>query len=377
MLLLRRHLRPIWPELKQISGWLQRCLPEVDHPFWCRFRSFQQLSLELQTLTELLQAVTSHKVSVPIQMLQRAADAHRRLTQELKLLQELRRLWDESADLEAPPATAMRTMRKSVAGGGGGGIRRVCECWVVTREHARVGAFGAAMTERIEDLPMTSSEHLNIELDSDGFLEFVSEEAEDARSDLSSWNLVTSDLGGEDWFPVGDDDESPASTGLSGGGTPTAQFLRGEGEGDEGDEALISVEGGLKEVEVIPAPEKTLKTLVGPLTIDGVDFSAVSFLLGEWVDSLGHCVSVVARDEQSAKARISWDHKNQKKTKLWKTFLKIYREEGRWICGNGRLLSADVGRVQWQREDGRCTEWIRTLPASRAFLSAYVRPCAQ
>ena len=53
----------------------------------------------------------------------------------------------------------------------------------------------------------------------------------------------------------------------------------------------------------------------GPLTIDGVDFSAVSFLLGEWVDSLGHCVSVVARDEQSAKARISWDHKNQKKTK--------------------------------------------------------------
>lgn len=101
---------------------------------------------------------------------------------------------------------------------------------------------------------MTSSEHLNIELDSDGFLEFVSEEAEDARSDLSSWNLVTSDLGGEDWFPVGDDDESPASTGLSGGGTPTAQFLRGEGEGDEGDEALISVEGGLKEVEVIPAP---------------------------------------------------------------------------------------------------------------------------
>ncbi|CAK9117967.1 unnamed protein product [Durusdinium trenchii] len=98
---LRRHLRPIWPELKQISGWLQRCLPEVDHPFWCRFRSFQQLSLELQTLTELLQAVTSHKVSVPIQMLQRAADAHRRLTQELKLLQELRRLWDESADLEA------------------------------------------------------------------------------------------------------------------------------------------------------------------------------------------------------------------------------------------------------------------------------------
>ncbi|CAK9117947.1 unnamed protein product [Durusdinium trenchii] len=233
------------------------------------------------------------------------------------------------------------------------------------------------MTERIEDLPMTSSEHLNIELDSDGFLEFVSEEAEDARSDLSSWNLVTSDLGGEDWFPVGDDDESPASTGLSGGGTPTAQFLRGEGEGDEGDEALISVEGGLKEVEVIPAPEKTLKTLVGPLTIDGVDFSAVSFLLGEWVDSLGHCVSVVARDEQSAKARISWDHKNQKKTKLWKTFLKIYREEGRWICGNGRLLSADVGRVQWQREDGRCTEWIRTLPASRAFLSAYVRPCAQ
>ena len=43
-------------------------------------------------------------------------------------------------------------------------------------------------------------------------------------------------------------------------------------------------------------------------------------------------------------------------------------------CGNGQLLSAAIGRLQWQRDDGSCTEWIRTLPASAAFLSAYVKP---
>lgn len=122
-------------------------------------------------------------------------------------------------------------------------------------------------------------------------------------------------------------------------------------------------------------PEKVLDRLVGPLTIDGIDFSQISFLLGEWVDSLGYSVSVVATGGCSARARISWDHKGQKKTPLWKTFLKVYREEGGpWICGNGQLLSAAIGRLQWQRDDGSCTEWIRTLPASAAFLSAYVKP---
>jgi len=70
-------------------------------------------------------------------------------------------------------------------------------------------------------------------------------------------------------------------------------------------------------------PEKVLDRLVGPLTIDGIDFSQISFLLGEWVDSLGHSVSVVATGGCSARARISWDHKGQKKTPLWKTFLKV------------------------------------------------------
>eukprot|EP00434_Breviolum_minutum_P021747 symbB.v1.2.019196.t1/scaffold1512.1/size114451/7 len=122
-------------------------------------------------------------------------------------------------------------------------------------------------------------------------------------------------------------------------------------------------------------PEKTLDSLVGPLRINGIDFSQISFLLGEWIDSLGHSVSVVATGGCSARARISWDHKGQKKTQLWKTFLKVYREEGGpWICGNGQLLSAAIGRLQWQRDDGSCTEWIRTLPASAAFLSAYVKP---
>ena len=69
-------------------------------------------------------------------------------------------------------------------------------------------------------------------------------------------------------------------------------------------------------------PEKILDSLVGPLTINGIDFSQISFLLGEWVDSLGHSVSVVATGGCSARARISWDHKGQKKTQLWKTFLK-------------------------------------------------------
>lgn len=69
-------------------------------------------------------------------------------------------------------------------------------------------------------------------------------------------------------------------------------------------------------------PEKTLDSLVGPLRINGIDFSQISFLLGEWIDSLGHSVSVVATGGCSARARISWDHKGQKKTQLWKTFLK-------------------------------------------------------
>ena len=70
-------------------------------------------------------------------------------------------------------------------------------------------------------------------------------------------------------------------------------------------------------------PEKVLDHFVGPLEMNGIDFSQISFLLGEWIDSLGHSVSVVATGGCSARARISWDHKGQKKTPLWKTFLKV------------------------------------------------------
>lgn len=55
--------------------------------------------------------------------------------------------------------------------------------------------------------------------------------------------------------------------------------------------------------------------------------NASGFLLGEWVDSLGHSVSVVATGDNNARARISWDHKNQDHTNLWKAFLKIYQED--------------------------------------------------
>eukprot|EP00438_Fugacium_kawagutii_P023343 Skav218606 [mRNA] locus=scaffold3208:29688:30664:+ [translate_table: standard] len=206
------------------------------------------------------------------------------------------------------------------------------------------------------------------------------------QASLASWALVSDkDTASQaaDWFMVDESDE-PGEQGC-------------DECGDGGDEVC---------------PEKVLERLVGPLsvgplTINGIDFSQIGFLLGEWIDSLGHSVSVVATGGGGGRARISWDHKGQKKTPwrvqctgtdflgsqgaeedaavenipescLYETlrFLFIvYREEGgSWICGNGQLLSAATGRVQWQRDDGSCTEWIRTLPASAAFLSAYIKP---
>lgn len=128
---------------------------------------------------------------------------------------------------------------------------------------------------------------------------FCGEEAkcDEDQASLASWALVSDkDTASQaaDWFMVDESDEP------------------GEGDGC-GDEVC---------------PEKVLERLVGPLsvgplTINGIDFSQIGFLLGEWIDSLGHSVSVVATGGCSARARISWDHKGQKKTPLWKTFLKV------------------------------------------------------
>jgi len=121
--------------------------------------------------------------------------------------------------------------------------------------------------------------------------------------------------------------------------------------------------------------EAMLQKVVGPLKLNGMDYSQISFLMGEWVDSLGHFVKVVATGENSARACISWDHSGQYLANLWKATLKVQRdEEGHWTCGNGRLTSASLGRLCWQRAGGECTEWIRRFPASSAFLSAYVTP---
>ncbi|CAJ1342973.1 unnamed protein product [Effrenium voratum] len=100
-------------------------------------------------------------------------------------------------------------------------------------------------------------------------------------------------------------------------------------------------------------PGHALQEFLGPLELNGVDYSQISFLLGEWMDSFGHSVSVVATSDRCA---------------------RVHQVNGHWVCGNGQLSAADVGRVQWQRPNGERTEWIRTFPVSAAFLSAYVRP---
>ncbi|CAJ1342974.1 unnamed protein product [Effrenium voratum] len=121
-------------------------------------------------------------------------------------------------------------------------------------------------------------------------------------------------------------------------------------------------------------PGHALQEFLGPLELNGVDYSQISFLLGEWMDSFGHSVSVVATSDRCARASVSWDHKHRYKANLWKAVLKVHQVNGHWVCGNGQLSAADVGRVQWQRPNGERTEWIRTFPVSAAFLSAYVRP---
>mmetsp|Transcript_67760 Transcript_67760/g.150061 ORF Transcript_67760/g.150061 Transcript_67760/m.150061 type:complete len:210 (-) Transcript_67760:132-761(-) len=121
--------------------------------------------------------------------------------------------------------------------------------------------------------------------------------------------------------------------------------------------------------------EDLLRKVVGPLRQNGLDYSQISFLIGEWVDSLGHFVKVVATGETSARACISWDHSGQYLANLWKATLKVWRDEnGDWTCGNGRLAASSLGRLCWERSDGTRTEWIRRFPASAAFLSAYLTP---
>ena len=31
---------------------------------------------------------------------------------------------------------------------------------------------------------------------------------------------------------------------------------------------------------------------------------------------------------------------------------EVHQVNGHWVCGNGQLSAADVGRVQWQRPNG-------------------------
>eukprot|EP00930_Biecheleria_cincta_P022547 TRINITY_DN1645_c0_g1_i1.p1 TRINITY_DN1645_c0_g1~~TRINITY_DN1645_c0_g1_i1.p1 ORF type:complete len:275 (+),score=48.84 TRINITY_DN1645_c0_g1_i1:86-910(+) len=113
-----------------------------------------------------------------------------------------------------------------------------------------------------------------------------------------------------------------------------------------------------------------------PFTMYGKDYSEISFLMGEWADSCSHRVSVVASDGVSATARISWDHSGRNDSNLWSAQLKVRKDgNGRWRCGNGVLAArTSMSRVVWMRDDGSCTEWIRTLPFSLPVLMMYCRP---
>jgi len=94
------------------------------------------------------------------------------------------------------------------------------------------------------------------------------------------------------------------------------------------------------------------------------NFTPFAFV-GQWVDSAGQEVSVIATDAYrlSLSVRINWGTRRQYWP--WDTILQIrLGKTGDWVCGNcylNRVLSC-LSRLCWWRPDGTFSVWIRTSP---------------